>query len=82
MPQGLVAGQRGFGGDAGDADALIDVSAHGVDNGNQPKHARLAQASIAAEPQNGNLLPLPDHFDGEQEVQADQDADGNQNRAL
>src|SRR5579872_6928054 len=67
-----VAGQGGFGRNAGDADSLVDVRAERFEYGNDVAHAGAAQADIAAETQDGDLLPLADDFDGEKEVEADE----------
>ena len=70
-----VAGERGFGGDAGDADALVDIRAERFDDGNDVAQAGAAQADVAAEAQDGDLFPLPHDFDREQKVEADQGSD-------
>ena len=77
-----VAGQRRFGGDAGDADTLVDVGAERFDDRNDVAHAGSAQADVAAEAQHGDLFPLADDFDREEKVEADQGSDDGGRRVV
>src|ERR1017187_7353020 len=65
------AGERRFGGDAGDAHALIHEAAQRIHDGNDVEHAWTAQSDIAAQPQHRDFLPLVGHPDGEHEVDPD-----------
>ena len=69
-----VAGERGFGADVGDADALVDIAADAVDDRDEVKDTGSAQTDVAAEAEDCDPLPLVGHADGEQEVEADRQA--------
>src|SRR5262249_53938024 len=45
-----------------------------IDDGNHMEEARPAQPDIAAEPQDGDLLPLVRYLDGKQQIDADQES--------
>ena len=60
-----VAGERGFGGDVGHADALVHVGAEGFEDGDDVAQAGAAQADVSAQAQDRDFFPLADHFDRE-----------------
>src|ERR1022692_4274638 len=70
-----IARERGLGGDAGDADALVHVGAERLKDRDDVAQARAAQADIAAQAQDGDLFPLAHDLDREQKVDPDQGSD-------
>src|ERR1700722_9147268 len=69
-----VAREGGFGVYRREADALIDVAAQAVNDGNDEEDARAPQSSVAAEAQHSNALPLVDDLDGVEKIEADENA--------
>jgi hypothetical protein len=70
-----VAGESGLGGNAGYADALVDIRAERFDDRNNVAQAGTAQADVAAQAQHRDLFPLLHHFDREQKIEPDESSD-------
>ncbi len=70
-----VAGERGFGGDTGDANALIHIGAERLEDRDDVAHAGAAQSDIASQAEDCDLFPLLHDLDREQKVETDQGSD-------
>jgi len=77
-----VAGERGFGGYAGGADALVHEAAEGIEDGEHMEPAGPAQAHVAAKAQNGHLFPLVRHLDEEQQIETKKCAGDQRNTGI
>src|SRR4029077_15736576 len=65
-----IASQGGFGGHAGHTNTLVHEGAERLHDGKNVKYSWPAKTDVTAQSEESDLLPLPYHFDGEQQVKA------------